>query len=198
MDYISIGLALSAGLLSFISPCVLPLVPAYIGYMGGRLTHNVSRQGQRDQTGLAFRLQMLTHGLAFVLGFTLVFVLIGLLTTALSSLAGQSVGAFTETIGRVGGLVIIFFGFQFMGLLPHAINWLRRKGQAALLDNAVFSLAALAVSAALLYWALLGQAGDRPAAHCRAGSGHGAGRGLHATGALLEQPVRSAASDAIR
>ena len=44
MDNVTIGLALVAGILSFISPCVLPLVPAYIGYMGGRLTHNVSRQ----------------------------------------------------------------------------------------------------------------------------------------------------------
>ena len=92
MENVTFGLALVAGLLSFISPCVLPLVPAYIGYMGGRLTHNVARQtsaGGTTTVGVAMRLQMLLHGLAFVLGFTVVFVLIGFLTTALASIAGS-------------------------------------------------------------------------------------------------------------
>ncbi len=158
MDNVTIGLALVAGFLSFISPCVLPLVPAYIGYMGGRLTHNVSRQvaaGASQSVSLALRLQMLLHGAAFVLGFTVVFVLIGLLTTALSSIAGQYVGTFTEILGRVGGVVIIFFGFQFMGLLPRLFNWLRQKRQASLLDSPLFSLAAAAAAAGLLYWAFL-------------------------------------------
>ncbi len=160
MENVNIGLALAAGFLSFISPCVLPLVPAYIGYMGGRLTHNVSRQvaaGPAQPVGLAFRLQMLLHGAAFVLGFTLVFVLIGLLTTALSSVAGQYVGAFTTILGRVGGVVIIFFGFQFMGVMPRLMTWLRQKGQASLLDSAVFSIAVALAASALIYWGFLEQ-----------------------------------------
>ena len=160
MDNVTIGLALVAGLLSFISPCVLPLVPAYIGYMGGRLTHNVSRQsaaGSVAPVSLALRLQMLLHGIAFVLGFTVVFVLIGLFTTALSSLAGQHVSAFTEILGRVGGLVIIFFGFQFMGLMPRLFSWLRKKGQAGLLDNVLFSIVFAIFTSGLIYWALLEQ-----------------------------------------
>ena len=158
MDNVSIGLALAAGLLSFISPCVLPLVPAYIGYMGGRLTHQVSRQqatGAPATVSLALRLQMLLHGTAFVLGFTAVFVLIGLLTTALSSVAGQYVGAFTEALGRIGGLVIIFFGLQFMGLLPRLFTWLQAKRRAPLLDSRLFSAAIALGAGALLYWALL-------------------------------------------
>ena len=97
MENITIGLAVIAGFLSFISPCVLPLVPAYIGYMGGRMTHNISMQTSAGttQTTLAMRLHMLLHGLAFVFGFTLVFVLIGILTTALVSVAGQYVNTFT-------------------------------------------------------------------------------------------------------
>ncbi len=160
MDNVTIGLALVAGFLSFISPCVLPLVPAYIGYMGGRLTHNVSRQSAAGaaSASLTQRLQMLLHGVAFVLGFTVVFVLISLLTTALSSVAGQSSNAFTEIIGRVGGGVIIFFGFQFMGLLPRLFRWLRQKGQASLLDNALFSLVCALVASGLIYWATLEQA----------------------------------------
>ena len=161
MDNVTIGLALAAGILSFISPCVLPLVPAYIGYMSGRLTHNVSQQmtsGASSSAGLAMRLQMLLHGIAFVFGFTLVFVLIGLFTTALSSVAGRHVGAFTEIIGRVGGLVIIFFGFQFMGLAPQFFAWLRKKGQAGILDNVLLSLGFVLVAGGVFYWGFLGQA----------------------------------------
>ena len=155
MDNVTIGLALIAGLLSFISPCVLPLVPAYIGYMGGRLTRQVSRQGAVANVSLTLRLQMLLHGAAFVSGFTLIFVLIGLFTTALSSVAGQHVGAFTEALGRVGGLVIIFFGLQFMGALWRLFAWLQGKNLAVLLDSPAFSLAVAAAASALIYWALL-------------------------------------------
>ena len=160
MDNVSIGLALVAGILSFISPCVLPLVPAYIGYMGGRLTQNVSRQtaaGSAASVILALRLQMLLHGIAFVLGFTIVFVLIGLFTTALSSLAGQHVSTFTEILGRVGGVVIIFFGFQFMGVMPRFFSWLRKKGQAGILDNILFSIGFAIAASGLIYWAFLEQ-----------------------------------------
>lgn len=161
MGNVTIGLALVAGILSFISPCVLPLVPAYIGYMGGRLTHNVSRQtasGAVTSVSLALRLQMLLHGMAFVLGFTIIFVLIGLFTTALSSLAGQHVSTFTEILGRIGGIVIIFFGFQFMGVLPRFFAWLRKKGQAGILDNILFSIVFAILVSSLIYWGVLEQA----------------------------------------
>ena len=160
MENVTIGLALVAGFLSFISPCVLPLVPAYIGYMGGRLTHNLARQsasGSVPAVAMATRLQMLFHGIAFVLGFTLVFVFIGLLTTALASIAGQFVSTFTESIGRIGGLVIVFFGLQFMGLLPRFFRWLRTKSRAGMLDNILFSIAFAAVASATIYWAVVEQ-----------------------------------------
>ncbi len=162
MDDVTIGLALAAGILSFISPCVLPLVPAYIGYMGGRLTHDArlqSASGGGAPASLARRLQMLLHGIAFVLGFTIIFVLVGLFTTALSSLAGAHVSAFTETLGRVGGAVIIFFGFQFMGVLPRFFAWLRQKRQAAVLDSVLLSIGFAIVASALLYWAFLEEIG---------------------------------------
>ncbi len=160
MENVTFGLALVAGFLSFISPCVLPLVPAYIGYMGGRLTHNVARQtsaGSAPAVGVAVRLQMLLHGIAFVLGFTLIFVLIGFLTTALASIAGQFVSTFTESIGRIGGLVIIFFGLQFMGLLPRFFRWLRAKSNAGLLDNILLSIAFALVASAVIYWGFVEQ-----------------------------------------
>ncbi|MCY4073253.1 MAG: cytochrome c biogenesis protein/redoxin [Chloroflexi bacterium] len=160
MENVSFGLALVAGFLSFISPCVLPLVPAYIGYMGGRLTHNVARQtsaGGTSAVGVTVRLQMLLHGIAFVLGFTLIFVLIGFLTTALASIAGQFVSTFTESIGRIGGLVIIFFGLQFMGVLPRFFRWLRAKSNAGLLDNILLSIVFALVASVVIYWGLVEQ-----------------------------------------
>ena len=156
MENVTLGLALIAGFLSFISPCVLPLVPAYIGYMGGRLTHNIARQtasGAPVDVRLGTRLQMMLHGLAFVAGFTVIFVLIGLLTTALASVAGQFVGTFTVSIGRIGGVVIIFFGLQFMGLLPRFIRLLRTKRYASMLDSVLISVAFTVVFSGLIYWA---------------------------------------------
>lgn len=159
MENITIGLAVIAGFLSFISPCVLPLVPAYIGYMGGRMTHNISMQNSAgtSQTSLAMRLHMLLHGLAFVVGFTLVFVVIGILTTALVSVAGQYVNTFTTSIGRIGGIVIIFFGLQFMGVLPKFFQWLRKKENASLLDNVLFSVGFAIITSIFIYWGLVEQ-----------------------------------------
>lgn len=79
MDFnISIGLAFLAGLASFLSPCVFSLVPAYIGYLGGRAAGGENRPGNRFVT--------FTHGLAFVLGFSLVFVFLGVAASALGTL----------------------------------------------------------------------------------------------------------------
>ena len=160
MENVTVGLAVAAGFLSFISPCVLPLVPAYIGYMGGRMTHTVSKQtaaGALASSSLLLRLHLLLHGLAFVLGFTLVFVLIGLLTTAFASIAGQYVSAFTESLGRIGGLVIIFFGLQFMGFLRRFFQWLRQKEHARLLDSAWLSVGFAAAASLLMYWGFVEQ-----------------------------------------
>lgn len=160
MENVTLGLAVIAGLLSFISPCVLPLVPAYIGYMGGRMTHSISRQGSAGALAsgsLIQRLHLLLHGLAFVFGFTLIFVLIGLLTTAFASIAGQHVSVFTEILGRIGGVVIIFFGLQFMGFLRRLFRWLRQKAQARLLDSALLSVGFAAAAGALIYWGLVEQ-----------------------------------------
>ena len=73
---ITIGLAFLAGLASFLSPCVFSLVPAYIGYLGGRSA--ASAVGGKDN-----RWTTLSHGIAFVLGFSIVFILLGVATSAL-------------------------------------------------------------------------------------------------------------------
>jgi cytochrome c-type biogenesis protein len=147
-------LAVIAGLVSFLSPCVLPLVPAYIGYMGGRVTHTVAMQqgtAVLARPPLSARLSTVLHSLAFVLGFTLVFVAIGLLSTAFLSLIGrQNVSFFTGVIGRAGGLLIIFFGLHFMGAL--AALFRRALANPRLLSSPLLAVLALVLTAIAVTW----------------------------------------------
>jgi cytochrome c-type biogenesis protein len=156
MEEITIGLAFIAGVLSFVSPCVLPLVPAYIGYMGGRMTRNVAIetgvQGKVKTNSIGARATMLAHGLAFVLGFTVVFVAIGLMTTAFVSVIGSSVTTLTDIIGRIGGIVIIFFGLHFMGVMPSFFK--RLKERPAIISSPITSFVVLLIGAITLLWGL--------------------------------------------
>lgn len=128
MEEVTLSIALAAGLLSFLSPCVLPLVPAYVSYMGGRAVHQAATDGGvKQKRSMRSRLSIMTHGLAFVLGFTFVFVTLGIATTAFVQVLGASVAVVTEIIARVGGVVIVFFGLHFMGALRHFFAWLRKN-----------------------------------------------------------------------
>ena len=103
---VTVGLAFLAGLASFLSPCVLALVPAYVGYLGGR---SVTPQGAVIEN----RWVTFSHGLAFVGGFSLVFVALGLTASAVGALL------FEVRIGltRIGGVVVIIFGLHTMGVI---------------------------------------------------------------------------------
>ncbi len=103
---LSIGVAFLAGLLSFISPCVLALVPAYVGHLSSRA---VTTSGHVT----ANRWATLSHGLAFVLGFSMVFVLLGMAASAVGALLFDLQGILV----RIGGLVVIAFGLHTMGVL---------------------------------------------------------------------------------
>jgi cytochrome c biogenesis protein CcdA len=115
---ISLGLAFLGGLLSFLSPCVLPLVPAYIGYLGGRMTQAASATtGEAAVTPLrpADRLNTALHGVAFVAGFTTLFVLLGLATTIfVQVIGGQNIRLVTDILGRIGGTFLIILSLQLM------------------------------------------------------------------------------------
>ena len=107
MDFmnITVGLAFLAGLASFLSPCVFSLVPAYIGYLGGRAAGGeVTEGGNRWVT--------FTHGLAFVLGFSIVFVILGVATSAFGSLLYD----LRFILAKVGGVVVIIFGLHMIGV----------------------------------------------------------------------------------
>ena len=96
-------LALVAGLLSFLSPCVLPLVPVYLGYMAGSGLTGDSLPGRR---------QVLIHALCFLMGLTLVVVvLFGLPATLLAGLLRQ----YGDLIARIGGVILILFGLHALG-----------------------------------------------------------------------------------
>jgi cytochrome c-type biogenesis protein len=98
------GLAFLAGLASFLSPCVLCLVPVYIGYLGGRAVGGESSSHNRWVT--------FTHGLAFVVGFSLVFILFNILAAALG---GLLLGIRTW-LAKIGGVVVVIFGLHMIGV----------------------------------------------------------------------------------
>ena len=102
---ISIGLAFIAGVASFLSPCVLALVPAYVGYLGGRAAGGDGGENNRVIT--------FTHGLAFVFGFSLVFVLLGVAASVLGGLLFDV----RNWLGRIGGVVVIVFGLHMIGII---------------------------------------------------------------------------------
>jgi cytochrome c-type biogenesis protein len=95
--------AFAAGLLSFLSPCVLPLVPSYIGFLTGMSLPEV--RGRRRVA--------LGHALLFVLGFSLVFVLLGASATAL----GRALNYYQLWLQRIGGILIIGFGLVCLGVI---------------------------------------------------------------------------------
>lgn len=106
-------LALGFGLLSFVSPCCLPLLPAYLGTIAG------SAGAAADHR--AKRWALLRHGLAFVAGLSLVFALLG----ASASLAGSLLLDNRPLLMQVGGLLIVLFGLQMLGVLR--LGWLARS-----------------------------------------------------------------------
>jgi cytochrome c-type biogenesis protein len=102
----SFGLAFLAGLASFLSPCVFALVPAYVGYLGGRSAASSANQIKSDTWNTV------SHGFAFVIGFSIVFILLGLLSSVLGGLLYD----FQWALSRIGGLIVIAFGVHLTGL----------------------------------------------------------------------------------
>jgi len=106
-DAVSFSAAFVAGLLTFLSPCILPLIPAYLSYITGVSFDEMKEGGQRDIRG-----KTLLHALFFVFGFSIVFVALGASATA----AGAFFSAYRVAIGRVGGALVIVFGLYLMGV----------------------------------------------------------------------------------
>lgn len=105
METANLGLSIAflGGLASFLSPCVFALVPAYIGYLSGRSV------GSQENS----RIYTLSHGVAFVLGFSTVFILLGLGASAIGNLLFD----LRPYLTKIGGVVVILFGLHMTGLI---------------------------------------------------------------------------------
>lgn len=103
---VTVGLAMLAGLASILSPCVLALLPAYVSYLGGR---SVSAAGQVVEN----RWVTFSHGLAFVIGFSIVFIILG----AAASLLGAVLYDLRTWLAKIGGVVVVIFGLHTIGII---------------------------------------------------------------------------------
>ncbi len=105
MQPASIGLTISftAGVLSFLSPCVLPLIPSYVSFITGLSLDDIQRS----------RKTTLVHSLLFVTGFTIVFLALGATATVMGRLLFQQ----REWVGRIGGVLVILLGLYLLGVL---------------------------------------------------------------------------------
>jgi cytochrome c-type biogenesis protein len=104
MTQVNLLFAFSAGLISFLSPCVFPLIPAYVAHLTGSLVKDNRVQARK---GL-----LLIRSISFIFGFSLVFVLMG----ASASFIGQLFAAHRDVVEKISGLFIIIFGLQMTGI----------------------------------------------------------------------------------
>ena len=134
MDTSSVGFAVAflAGVLSFLSPCVLPLIPSYLSFITGL---SFEELGERRHSAIV-------HALLFILGFTLIFMLLGATATGV----GRLLNFHQVWLERVGGVLIIVFGLYMLG----AFNWsvLSRERRVHLQDKPVGYLGSVLVGVA--------------------------------------------------
>src|SRR5216117_725960 len=130
-ESVGVAVSFSAGLFSFLSPCVLPLFPSYLSFITGMSVADLTA----DLSG-AMRWRILGHALAFVVGFSIVFVALG----ASFSAAGQFLLDYRDWIRRIGGILIVVFGLYIVGVLRVGIfgrtqQWQLREKPAGYLGS---------------------------------------------------------------
>ncbi|MEK0326635.1 MAG: cytochrome c biogenesis protein CcdA, partial [Nitrosopumilus sp.] len=108
LEVIPIAIGVFAGVATFFSPCMLPLIPAFLAHLAGVNIREINRKSTR------IRLNVFTHSLLFVVGFSVVFVILG----SSLLLATQFLQGFQVWIARIGGAIIIAFGIYTLGLVP--------------------------------------------------------------------------------
>ena len=111
------------GIITFISPCLLPMLPVYVFYFAGGNAKNDGRQ-----TGVS---KPLLNSVGFVLGFTVVFVMLG----AFAGFVGQFLQDYRIIVNIVTGLVVVLFGFNYLGILPSIMPSLFARKRAEIVDS---------------------------------------------------------------
>ncbi|MFB5663198.1 cytochrome c biogenesis CcdA family protein [Alteribacillus sp. HJP-4] len=115
MNEISIWLAFGAGIISFLSPCVFPLVPAYLAQLTGTAVS--------DNRIHAARRMIFTRSIGFIIGFTIIFLLLG----ASSTFIGRLFTGNSQLIEQIGGIIIVVFGLQMAGIISIRALWSEKK-----------------------------------------------------------------------
>jgi cytochrome c-type biogenesis protein len=144
---LTLGIAFLAGLLSFVSPCVLPLVPAYMGYLGGTAVISEKQRATGHDTARTF-----FHALLFVLGFGLVFVLLG----ASATFIGRFLFDSSLLLQRLGGVLLVVFGMRLMAPDWNRGRWIVAALLVALvtfvLDSGLLVQGSIALSEYTILW----------------------------------------------
>lgn len=109
MDFSLIIPAFIAGILTFLAPCTLPLVPGYLGFISGVSIHDL----QDPTKAKIARRKIFLNGVLYVIGFSLVFIMLG----SLFGLGGAALVKYRIWLSRIGGIFVIFFGLFMMGIL---------------------------------------------------------------------------------
>ncbi len=121
---VSIWAAFAAGVLSFLSPCVLPLVPPYLCYLAGANLEELT--GEKGDEARATARRALLTAFVFVLGFSTIFVALG----AGASAIGQLLREYLDILAKIAGVVIIIMGLHFMGLFKLRFLLMEKRYQA--------------------------------------------------------------------
>jgi len=140
MENVSFAMAFVAGFLIFLSPCVLPLIPAYISYLAGISFQEIAGEPTKEKRK-RLALKTALHSGGFVLGFTIVFVLLGASITFLGKLLFQN----QMVLKRVGGVLIIFFSLVIMDVIK--IPFLAREKKFSYKKGGVSFLGSVLVGA---------------------------------------------------
>jgi cytochrome c-type biogenesis protein len=105
--------AFTAGVLTFLSPCILPLIPSFIVYITGVSLGHLKDEHKTEAEAVKVHKKTIAHTLVFIAGFSVVFILLGLTATAI----GRALFQFEDEIRMIGGILIIFFGLTLMGVI---------------------------------------------------------------------------------
>ena len=125
MQEVTLLAAFVAGILSFISPCVLPLIPGYLSFVSGVTLDEMRGTGTTNVAPANVRRRAVIMSLAFVLGFSLVFISLGASATALGTLLMDHL----SLLGKIAGVVIILFGLHMMGVLKIGLLYSEKRMQ---------------------------------------------------------------------